>query len=115
MPGYGAVASDTLSVSRILYDVVATGYEAGPRSTGKQPGHQWYGVTSIGWRATPGIIAVDPDVIPYKTRLYVPGYGFGIAGDTGKDIVNRRIDLFYGTEQEAVRWGRRNLRVYILE
>ena len=115
LPRYDAVTSDTLSVSRILYDVVATGYEAGPRSTGKQPGHQWYGVTSIGWRATPGIIAVDPDVIPYKTRLYVPGYGFGIAGDTGKDIVNRRIDLFYGTEQEAVRWGRRNLRVYILE
>ena len=113
--GYGAVASDTLSVSRILYNVVATGYEAGPRSTGKQPGHQWYGVTSIGWRATPGIIAVDPDVIPYKTRLYVPGYGFGIAGDTGEDIVGRKIDLFYKTEQEAVRWGRRNLRVYILE
>ena len=114
VPGYGAVASDTLAVSRILH-VVATGYEAGPRSTGKQPGHQWYGVTSIGWRATPGIIAVDPDVIPYKTRLYVPGYGFGIAGDTGSAIVGRRIDLFYDTEQEAVRWGRRNLPVYVLE
>ena len=114
VPGYGAVASDTLAVSRILH-VVATGYEAGPRSTGKQPGHQWYGVTSIGWRATPGIIAVDPDVIPYKTRLYVPGYGFGIAGDTGSAIVGRRIDLFYDTEQEAVRWGLRNLPVYVLE
>ena len=114
LPRYGAVASDTLSVSRILH-VVATGYEAGPRSTGKQPGHQWYGVTSIGWQAKPGIIAVDPHFIPYKTRLYVPGYGFGIAGDTGSAIVGHRIDLFYGTEQEAVRWGRRNLRVYILE
>ena len=117
VPGYGAVASDTLAVSRILH-VVATGYEAGPRSTGKQPGHQWYGVTSIGWRATPGIIAVDPRLIPYKTRLYVPGYGFGIAGDTGDAIVDKeipRIDLFYDTEQEAMRWGRRNLPVYILE
>ncbi len=114
VPGYNAVASDTLAVRRVLH-VVATGYEAGPRSTGKQPGHQWYGVTSIGWPAKPGIIAVDPHIIPYQTRLYVPGYGFGIAGDTGSAIVGHRIDLFYGTEQEAVRWGRRNLPVYILE
>lgn len=115
VPGYNAVASkDALAVRRVL-PVVATGYEAGPRSTGKQPGHQWYGVTSIGWQATPGIIAVDPRVIPYKTRLYVPGYGFGIAGDTGSAIVGHRIDLFYDTEQEAMRWGRRNLVVYVLE
>ena len=115
VPGYNAVASkDTLAVRRVLH-VVATGYEAGPRSTGKQPGHQWYGVTSIGWQAKPGIIAVDPNVIPYGTRLYVPGYGFGIAGDTGGAIVGHRIDLFYDTEQEAMRWGRRNLPMYILE
>ncbi len=115
VPGYNAVAAkDTLAVRRVLR-VVATGYEAGPRSTGKQPDHQWYGVTSIGWQAKPGIIAVDPRIIPYRTRLYVPGYGFGIAGDTGSAIVGHRIDLFYNTEQEAMRWGRRNLSVYILE
>ena len=115
LPGYNAVASkDTLAVHRVLH-VVATGYEAGPRSTGKQPGHRWYGVTSIGWQAKPGIVAVDPNVIPYGTRLYVPGYGFGVAGDTGGAIVGHRIDLFYDTEQEALRWGRRNLPVYILE
>ena len=114
LPRYNAVTSDTLAVRRILH-VVVTGYEAGPRSTGKRPGDQWYGFTSIGWRATPGIIAVDPNVIPYRTRLYVPGYGFGIAGDTGSAIVGHRIDLFYNTEQDAARWGRRNLSVYILE
>ena len=114
LPRYNAVASDTLAVRRVLR-VVATGYEAGPRSTGKRPGDQWYGFTSIGWRATPGIIAVDPNVIPYRTRLYVPGYGFGIAGDTGSAIVGHRIDLFYNTEQDAARWGRQNLSVYILE
>lgn len=114
LPRYNAVTSDTLAVRRILH-VVVTGYEAGPRSTGKRPGDQWYGFTSIGWRATPGIIAVDPNVIPYRTRLYVPGYGFGIAGDTGSAIVGHRIDLFYNTEQDAARWGRRNLPVYILE
>ena len=114
LPRYNAVTSDTLAVRRVLR-VVATGYEAGPGSTGKRPGDQWYGFTSIGWRATPGIIAVDPAVIPYRTRLYVPGYGFGIAGDTGSAIVGHRIDLFYNTEQDAARWGRRNLSVYILE
>lgn len=114
LPRYNAVTSDTLAVRRVLR-VVATGYEAGPRSTGKRPGDQWYGFTSIGWRATPGIIAVDPAVIPYRTRLYVPGYGFGIAGDTGSAIVGHRIDLFYSTEQDAARWGRQNLQVYVLE
>ena len=114
LPRYDAVTSDTLAVRRVLH-VVATGYEAGPRSTGKRPGDQWYGFTSIGWRAAPGIIAVDPAVIPYRTRLYVPGYGFGIAGDTGSAIVGHRIDLFYNTEQDAARWGRQNLSVYILE
>ena len=114
LPRYDSVTSDTLAVRRVLR-VEATGYEAGPRSTGKRPGDPWYGVTSIGWQAKPGIIAVDPKMIGYGTRLYVPGYGFGVAGDSGKDIVGMKIDLFYNTEQDAARWGRRNLQVYILE
>lgn len=114
LPRYNAVTSDTLAVRGVL-NVEATGYEAGPRSTGKRPGDPWYGVTSIGWQAKPGIIAVDPKMIGYGTRLYVPGYGFGVAGDSGKDIVGMKIDLFYNTEQDAARWGRRNLSVYILE
>ena len=114
LPRYDSVTSDTLAVRRVLR-VEATGYEAGPRSTGKRPGDPWYGVTSIGWQAKPGIIAVDPKMIGYGTRLYVPGYGFGVAGDSGKDIVGMKIDLFYNTEQDAARWGRQNLSVYILE
>ena len=114
LPRYDSVTSDTLAVRRVL-NVEATGYEAGPRSTGKRPGDPWYGVTSIGWQAKPGIIAVDPKMIGYGTRLYVPGYGFGVAGDSGKDIVGMKIDLFYNTEQDAARWGRQNLSVYILE
>ncbi|MAG35446.1 MAG: hypothetical protein CL878_04260 [Dehalococcoidia bacterium] len=114
VPGYSRVDTDTLSV-RAVMNVESTGYEAGPQSTGKWPGHPWYGITSIGWEAVPGIIAVDPRVIPYGTRLYVPGYGFGIAGDTGGAIVGRRIDLFYHTVQEALRWGRRIVPAYILE
>ena len=114
LPRYDSVTSDTLAVRGVLR-VEATGYEAGPRSTGKRPGDPWYGVTSIGWQAKPGIIAVDPNMIGYGTRLYVPGYGFGVAGDSGKDIVGMKIDLFYNTEQDAARWGRQNLSVYILE
>ena len=115
LPGYGAVAAkDTLAVRRVLR-VVATGYDAGPGSTGKDEGSRGYGITSIGWQARPGIIAVDPRTIPLGTRMYVPGYGFGVAGDTGGAIVGHRIDLFYDSVHEAMRWGRRTVPVYILE
>lgn len=114
VPGYNRLTSDSLAVRKVM-SVEATGYEAGFQSTGKWPDNPWYGITSIGWQAVPGVIAVDPRVIPYGTRLYVPGYGFGIAADTGGAIVGDRIDLFYETVSEAMHWGRRIVPAYILE
>lgn len=62
-----------------------------------------------------GTIAVDPDVIPYGTKLYVPGYGYGTAQDCGAFSGNQ-IDLFMDTRSECLRWGRkRNVKVYILK
>ncbi len=73
------------------------------------------GVTSIGIVPYEGIIAVDPRVIPYRTRVYVPGYGFAMAGDTGGAIKGNRIDLFMHKRSDAMRWGRRQVNMYILE
>ncbi len=62
-----------------------------------------------------GGVAVDPEVIPLGTRLYVEGYGPARAVDTGGVIKGNRIDVFFETEQECLRWGKRIVNVYVLE
>ena len=71
--------------------------------------------SAIGLVAARGIVAVDPRVIPYYTKMYIPGYGIAIAGDTGGAIRGNRMDLFMDSYEEAINWGRRNVEVYILE
>jgi 3D (Asp-Asp-Asp) domain-containing protein len=73
------------------------------------------GLTSIGIVPYHGIIAVDPSEIPYGTKVYIPGYGFAMAGDCGGAIVGNRIDLFMDSYSDAIQWGRRNVNMYILE
>lgn len=73
------------------------------------------GRTALGLRAGPGIVAVDPRVIPLGSRLYIPGYGFALAGDTGGDIVGDRVDLGFASYADAVRFGRREVTVYTLK
>ncbi len=103
-----------LSVRRVLY-MEATAYDPGPASTGKRPGDPGYGITASGLRAGRGVVAVDPRVIPFYTRLYIPGYGYAVAGDTGSAIVGQRIDLGFNTYGEAIAWGRRMVAVYVLD
>lgn len=71
--------------------------------------------TATGQRTARGIIAVDPSVIPLGTRLYVEGYGYGIAQDTGGVINGNIIDLFMESNAECIRWGRKTVRVFILK
>ena len=73
------------------------------------------GLTSIGLVPARGIVAVDPRVIPYYTKMYIPGYGVAIAGDTGGAIRGNRVDLFMDSYDEAINWGRRDVQIYILE
>lgn len=61
-----------------------------------------------------GTIAVDPRVIPLGTKVYVDGYGFAIAEDTGGAVKGNIIDLFMNSTSAAIQWGRRNVKVYIL-
>lgn len=100
---------------RAVLTMLATAYDPGPRSTGKSPGSPGYGVTASGLPAGYGVVAVDPRVIPLGTRLYIPGYGFAVAGDTGGAIVGQRIDVGFATEEEALNFGRRMVDVYILD
>ena len=64
---------------------------------------------------TVGIVAVDPKVIPLGTRLYIDGYGYATAKDIGSAIKGNRIDLFFETRKEALKWGRRTVQVFVLE
>lgn len=91
-------------------ELVATGYTAGPESN---PGSS--GLTYTGIPAARGIAAVDPNVIPLYTRLYVEGYGFALAADIGGAIKGNRIDLCFDTVDEALAWGVRPVKVYVLQ
>lgn len=71
--------------------------------------------TAMGLPAQFGVVAVDRRVIKLGTRLYVEGYGYAIAGDTGGAIKGNRIDLCFDEYNEAIRWGRRPVRVHILK
>ncbi|MDO4582255.1 MAG: 3D domain-containing protein [Bacillota bacterium] len=62
-----------------------------------------------------GTIAVDPSFIPLGSKVYVVGYGFATAEDTGGAIKNNIIDLYMDTEQDCIQWGRRNIIMYVLE
>lgn len=71
--------------------------------------------TSTGHSLKKGIVAVDPDVIPLGTKLYIPGYGDAIAGDVGSSIRGNKIDMAFDTHEEAISFGRQSVVVYIVE
>lgn len=72
------------------------------------------GITATGIRAVRGVVAVDPDVIPLGTRMYIPGYGMAVAADTGGAIIGAKVDLLMEDYNEAIQFGRRDIEVYIL-
>ncbi len=72
------------------------------------------GYTALGYPAGHGIVAVDPRVIPLGTKLFIPGYGVALAGDTGGAIRGNRIDLGFTSERAALQFGRREIVVYRL-
>ncbi|AEE91117.1 3D domain-containing protein [Tepidanaerobacter acetatoxydans Re1] len=71
--------------------------------------------TATGTTPRVGVAAVDPKVIPLGTRVYVDGYGFARAEDTGGAIKGEKIDLFFNTSEETKRFGRRWVTVYVLK
>ncbi len=70
--------------------------------------------TASGTLIRRGIIAVDPNVIPLGTRVYIPDYGEAVAEDTGSAIKGNKIDIAFDTLEEAMQFGRQNLQIYII-
>jgi 3D (Asp-Asp-Asp) domain-containing protein len=91
LPPVPVVGGKTLTVT-------ATGYAL--------PGRTATGVP-VGW----GVVAVDPGVIPLGTHMTIPGYGEGVAADTGGSVVGAKIDLWFPTRAEALAWGSRTVTI----
>lgn len=70
--------------------------------------------TATGVNPAVGMVAVDPSVIPLGTRLYIEGYGYARAADTGGAVKGEKIDLFMEEYNQCVNWGRRVVKVYML-
>lgn len=71
------------------------------------------GTTASGLPVGPGIIAVDPSVIPLGTRVFVPGYGEAVAADTGSAVQGNIIDVWLPSYADAVAWGRKSLTITV--
>ncbi len=109
-PAVPAGVPDGLDAAQVLR-VYATWYNAA--SAGRPPSDPLYGITATGVRVDRGIIAVDPSVIPLGTRMYIPGYGYGIAADTGGGINGNMIDLGY-PDGVVPDWTTHWVDIYIL-
>lgn len=72
--------------------------------------------TGLNLRKNPNmkVIAVDPRVIKLGTKVHVEGYGYAIAGDTGGAIKGNKIDVFIPSKSRAYQWGRKNVKVKVL-
>ena len=71
------------------------------------------GRTASGLPVRKGIVAVDPELIPLGTRLFVPGYGNAVAADVGTAIKGRIIDLWMPSDAQARQWGRKTVVITI--
>ncbi|WP_369901550.1 ubiquitin-like domain-containing protein [Bacillus manliponensis] len=102
--------SGSAGVAREFY-VEATAYS--PYCGGCQ------GVSAGGYnyKANPNmkLIAVDPRVIPLGTKVWVEGYGYAVAGDTGGAIKGNRIDVLMPSEKQAYAWGRKRVKIQVLQ
>ncbi|MFD0770729.1 SH3 domain-containing protein [Bacillus sp. CGMCC 1.60114] len=97
--------------------VVATAYTADPSENGGT--HGGHVLTAMGHDLTANpnmkMVAVDPKVIPLGSKIWVEGYGEAIAGDTGGAIKGNRIDVLVGSDSAANKWGRKSVKVKIID
>jgi peptidoglycan DL-endopeptidase CwlO len=87
---------------------------SGQKMTVSSTGYCLRGTTATGIPVAWGVIAVDPTVIPLGTKMFVPGYGQGVAADTGSAVKGAVIDLWFPTCAQAIEWGRRTVTITLL-
>jgi 3D (Asp-Asp-Asp) domain-containing protein len=92
-----------------FYRMTATAYT--PINTAMEGGRWTY--TEKDGRSSHGV-AVDPDLIPLGTHLWIPGYGHAVADDTGGAIQGHRLDIRVQNRRKMHAWGRRQIRVYVI-
>jgi 3D (Asp-Asp-Asp) domain-containing protein/peptidoglycan hydrolase CwlO-like protein len=85
----------------------------GSQMTVSSTGYCLEGTTATGIPVGWGVVAVDPAVIPLGTRMFVPGYGKGVAADTGSAVRGAMIDLWFPTCEQALAWGRKTVTITI--
>jgi len=105
-------------VRRGIYQTVNT--PDGPRAYSKKFACDSTAYTGGGYTATgivpyEGVAAVDPRIIPLGTELYITGYGYALAADTGGAIRGNIVDVYFENYQDCINWGRRDVTVYILK
>ncbi len=83
----------------------------GSKVTVSSTGYCLKGTTSTGIPVGWGVVAVDPSFIPLGTRMFVPGYGEGVAADAGSAVQGAMIDLWFPTCAKALAWGRRTVTI----
>ncbi|WP_341482369.1 ubiquitin-like domain-containing protein [Bacillus kexueae] len=109
-PPQTTTVSRSTSTSSSEFYVVATAYTASCSGCS--------GVTATGYnlKANPQakVIAVDPSVIPLGSKVYVEGYGYAVAADTGSAIKGNKIDVFFADKSTAYRWGRKTVKIRVL-
>ena len=99
------------SEARELAAAQAGSAQSGRTLTVTATGYTLRGRTSTGVSVGYGIVAVDSSVIPLGTKMTIPGYGEGVAADTGGAVVGARIDVWFPTRAEALAWGTRTVSI----
>ena len=84
------------------------------QTSGKPADHPAYGITASGEIAGYGVVAVDPRVVPFRSDVYVPGYGSAFVGDTGGGVKGRWIDLGYEDDWDTFTHWSGYIDVYFL-
>ena len=110
-------AVPAMARGKSLGEFTLTAYTSGPESTGKSPDHPAFGVTSSGARVAEGVtVAVDPQVIPIGSKVYIEGIGYRVAQDTGGAIKGKRIDVYMNQVNQARQFGvKKGVQVELVE